>query len=561
MLRLAVSYGHEVRHFPLAKDRSASLGSSSDNDFVITCAGVSRKHATITASADRVVLRDLGSKNGLVVHGERVREATLIPGDSVHIGRAHVLVERVSTPDVELAIAFEARSGSHPSERSTGEADVSTHSVRESLRWARDAENGTIRRDELLERARQILGSEALVAYSVADGEVIVRSVEGPLPPGALSNLQNGVTADQWATVALPDKSTVAAYLGDPARRREEWWDDFFEHVAVTLYGREPAGEEPAAAVRELIIPDEFISGESRPMRRVLDELRAIVRSDLNILVRGESGTGKELFARIIHDTAVGRQRPFRALNCAAIPADMLEAELFGVRGRVATGVDPRPGLFVEANGGTVFLDEIGDMPDRLQPKVLRVLEEREVVPLGTSAPVKINVRVAASTNRNLEAMIEAGIFRHDLYFRIRGAEIVIPPLRERPEDIAQLVTAFAQRSAARQKKRIRGVSRRALDVLASYQWPGNIRELKNAVERAVARCSSGGTLDSQQFDQLVSTSVPPTSSQRLDAVERDAIAEALRKTGNNISAAAELLGITRGGLYKKMRRFSIKRR
>jgi len=546
----------------LAAGVTATIGSSRENDFVIAWPGVSRRHATITRLGDRAVVNDLGSKNRLLFRGQRTNSVELSAGDIVHIGRARVLIERISTPDADLAIVFEQRASSgasQPVSRSTDAADAVSHPVREVLRWARDAEAGTDR-FELLERARRILFVEAFVVYTT-NGEIIVRSVEGSLPPDALASLQQDVD-ENWSAVPLPTGDSLAAYVSDPTCRKQEWWNDFLEHVALKLYVRDTERDEILPRARDqLVVAPEFVSGDSRAMRRVLEELRAVVRSDLNILIRGESGTGKELFARMIHDTARPGSRPFRAVNCAAIPAEILEAELFGVRRHIATGVDARPGLFVEANGGTVFLDEIGDMPERLQPKLLRVLQEREVMPLGAPAPVKIDVRLVSSTNQDLESMIERGTFRHDLYYRIRGAEIVIPPLRDRPEDIPQLVTVFALRNAARHKKRIRGVSRRALELLVHYDWPGNVRELQNAVARAVLRARSGGTLDTSHFDQLRATvAPPPTHPTHLQTVERDAIEEALRKSDGNISAAARLLGITRAGLYLKMKRYAIKR-
>ena len=262
--------------------------------------------------------------------------------------------------------------------------------------------------------------------------------------------------------------------------------------------------------------------------------------------------------------------------------AELLEADLFGVEARVATGVDPRPGLFAKAEGGTLVLDEIGDMAERLQAKLLRVLQEREVLSVGAHHPRKIKVRVISASNQNLAQRVEAGTFRADLYYRLRGLQFHLPPLRERKDDLPALVLAFAHEAANRYDKEIHGVSRKALDLLTAYAWPGNVRELKNEVGRAVLLAKAGGHLESEHFGpvryavehatapaQHAETPTSPVSAStdsqidpapralhgRLDAVERQAISEALLLSQGNKSKAAQILGITRNGLALKMKR------
>ncbi len=304
----------------------------------------------------------------------------------------------------------------------------------------------------------------------------------------------------------------------------------------------------------------------------------------MDVLLLGETGTGKELIARLVHASGHSAKGPFIAINCAAIPSELLEADLFGVEARVATGVDPRPGLFAKAEGGTLFLDEIGDMAERLQAKLLRVLQEREVLPVGAHHPKKIHVRVISASNKDLAARVEAGTFRDDLYYRLRGLQFHLPPLRERKEDLPSLVLAFAQEGAKRYDKEIRGISRKALELLTAYAWPGNIRELKNEVDRAVLLATDGGHLESDHFGPVkyavehsrantpqndaamttgsahaVEASASGALHGRVDAVEREAILEALRATHGNKSKAAQLLGITRNGLALKVKRLGIK--
>jgi transcriptional regulator with PAS, ATPase and Fis domain len=340
----------------------------------------------------------------------------------------------------------------------------------------------------------------------------------------------------------------------------------------------EPAGPHATlslAAAHSLGMAPEMVVGSSPAMHALLATIRATARSDLSFLLLGETGTGKELIASLLHRSGPAAKGPFVAVNCAAIPADLLEAELFGVVKGAATGVEPRPGRFAEADGGTLLLDEVGELPLSLQAKLLRVLQEREVFPLGARAPRRLQVRILSASNRSLEELVSGGTFRADLFFRLRGIELRLPPLRERREDLGELTLAFAVRAAAKQRKEIRGVSRRAFSLLARHDWPGNIRELKTAVEAAVALCADGGTLESRHFS-LASVARttgeepsrqtnpgivhrPPgaTLGERIAAVEREAIDEALAATGGNKTQAARLLGITRNGLNLKLRRLA----
>jgi transcriptional regulator with PAS, ATPase and Fis domain len=263
------------------------------------------------------------------------------------------------------------------------------------------------------------------------------------------------------------------------------------------------------------------------------------------------------------------------AINCAAIPSELLEAELFGVHGRVATGVDPRPGRFAQAEGGSLFLDEIGELPDRLQAKLLRVLQEREILPLGAVNPRPIHLRVIAASNRNLLQLSRDGAFRPDLYYRLSALRFDLPALRDRREDIPGLTLAFANEAAARHHKNVRGISRSALAALIDYDWPGNIRELRNQVQRAMLICEPNGLLDASHFEleppahpsprapeavavQSASNEPLAPMHRQVEALERGAIARALVQCNGNRSAAARLLGITRNGLALKLRRLGL---
>jgi transcriptional regulator with PAS, ATPase and Fis domain len=309
-------------------------------------------------------------------------------------------------------------------------------------------------------------------------------------------------------------------------------------------------------------------------MEELFRQIRMSVRSTMDVLILGETGTGKELIAKLVHASGPGARGPFVAVNCAAVPSELLEAELFGVESRIATGVEPRLGLFAQAKDGTLFLDEIGELPLMLQAKLLRVLQEREVRPLGAARPKPFGARVVSATNSDLESKVASGSFRADLYFRLRGLEFRVPALRERREDISALAVHFVDRAAREQEKCVCGLSHSAILYLSQHPWPGNVRELKAAVDRAVLLGAHGGILTSRDFTQ---TSVQPfrhvddpcpvrgrsdasgnPEIKPLRLIERDAIVRALAAASGVKTKAAQQLGITRNGLALKMKRLRI---
>ncbi len=315
-----------------------------------------------------------------------------------------------------------------------------------------------------------------------------------------------------------------------------------------------------------LVFPESYVRGQSAAMRSLDDQMLPLVRGDAPVLLLGETGVGKELVAHMLHASSPRAGGPFVAVNCAAIPSELMEAEMFGIGRGVATGVAERRGKFQLAQGGTLFLDEIGEMPVALQAKLLRALQGQEIQPLG-GAPVAFDTRVVAATNSDLDQRMDQGLFRRDRYYRVAGFVLRVPPLRERSEDIPELLDAFLcafAREAGRPTPRI---TPEALRALAAYPWPGNVRQLQHEVRRLVYLCPDGHAIDCALLPEYVldppieESSLPP-SSLRLDAhvahVERRLIRTALARTGGNRSAAALLLGISRNGLAIKMKRLGL---
>ncbi|EFF7470652.1 sigma-54-dependent response regulator transcription factor ZraR [Escherichia coli] len=299
--------------------------------------------------------------------------------------------------------------------------------------------------------------------------------------------------------------------------------------------------------------------GKSPAMQHLLSEIALVAPSEATVLIHGDSGTGKELVARAIHASSARSEKPLVTLNCAALNESLLESELFGHEKGAFTGADKRrEGRFVEADGGTLFLDEIGDISPMMQVRLLRAIQEREVQRVGSNQTISVDVRLIAATHRDLAAEVNAGRFRQDLYYRLNVVAIEVPSLRQRREDIPLLASHFLQRFAERNRKAVKGFTPQAMDLLIHYDWPGNIRELENAVERSVVLLTGEYISERELPLAIASTPIPLGQSQDIQPlveVEKEVILAALEKTGGNKTEAARQLGITRKTLLAKLSR------
>jgi transcriptional regulator with GAF, ATPase, and Fis domain len=446
-----------------------------------------------------------------------------------------------------------------------------------------------VERDYLITRDATLLGGRSLRLFFVSDDPDWPATIDLELDDFWLRLYSElGMRSALRATVRL--NGVAVGGLEFNSRQPDQYGleDVEFavrvaEHVALALSHqrlaeesrRVVAAQDRAAQLqhRVQVLAEELAAlsphralGRSRRWREVLAQATKVAPTDTTVLMTGESGTGKEVVARFVHRGSARKDGPFVALNCAALPEQLLESELFGHEKGAFTGaLNARPGRIEQAAGGVLFLDEVGEMNPAVQAKFLRVLQEREYQRLGGTRTLKADMRVLAATNRDLKAAIAQGSFREDLYYRLAVFDIALPPLRERPEDIPLLVDAFLEEIGRSVGRPAAGVSQEVQDKLAAYPWPGNVRELRNALERAVILCE-GGLITSDHLPLGISASAPRPASPvpaagaagTLDAAEREMIVQALARAGNNKSKAARALGLTRAQLRSRIEKHSL---
>ena len=424
---------------------------------------------------------------------------------------------------------------------------------------------------------REILSSAGLTVEEAGDGEEGLARFDAAPFPLVIADLRmprmDGMELLRRLLTRQPAPRVVLVTAHGSERQAAEAvragaWDYFRkpfdndELLAVVRRAAEAArlSDENATLQGELALSGELVF-DSEPMRRLAALVARVAPRDVTVLVTGESGTGKERVAEALWRASGRAARPFVRFNCGALVAELAEAELFGhVRGAFTGASRSRPGLFGEADGGTLLLDEIGELAPGLQVKLLRALQEGAVRSVGEERERKVDVRVIASTHRDLKEMVDRGAFREDLYYRLRVVELRIPPLRERPEDIPVLAAHFLRRFAGRFGMPVAAPGQALLDRLRAHAWPGNVRELENALESLVA-LSPDGALDLSLLPGPAAPAAAPLGlRQRVEAYERGLVAEALRAAGGNRTEAARALGISRVTLHDKLNKYGLAR-
>jgi len=551
-LELRLEDDEGARRVSLSSDVWHVIGSAVDAAARIADPTVSRRHASIRLDGMRICVRDEGSRNGTCVNGRPLRageETELADTQRLQVGECTIAWRVLDADETELGLSFDAADQEPERCPETPAATLAPIALDGFTRLAlpallRRIGEGCSRFELAGALAQAMLAHTPVQAIEVHDADADHTGVAACLfrshpPPGDDADVQQ-MQGLVWRIER--DARHAPAGTGAP-------WP-LLEALLALARDAKPAAARSAGA-------SEPVPASLEPVvQAIYRRARQVARSRISVLIRGESGTGKEVLARYLHECSAA-DRSFVAVNCAALPQDLLEAELFGVEKGVATGVDARAGLFERADGGTLFLDEIGDMELATQARILRVLQEGEVVRVGGRQPRAARVRVVAATHQPLEAMVADGRFRLDLLHRISDWEVTLPSLRERPRDIGPLALHFLGSRAAERPIRLRGISRRALDCLESWEWPGNIRELEREMARIAVFLDDGATVTAEDLRADIRGAIAQerTLEARLAAQERRWIEQALAQAGGKVDVAARQLGISRSTLYRKLGR------
>jgi len=588
-----------------------SVGRDSANHLSLRDRAVSRRHFAISKTDAAFQLIDLESHNGTFVNGIPVRRKFLTHGDTVRVGRCE-LVFLITEDDQQTLQPVQFR------EQETVDL-LTTSNVRAYTSQCEGTDVGRMARDlnalfkiantinsvrdlEVLQRLLlQLIGevipadSGAIVILRHADEEPSSSCVWQRHPNSApqMSIRREIVQRALWErspilSRPLPDSGETESILCVPlvgvertvgvlymaaagsADKFEDGHVHFLNSVAgiaaVTLenvLATESLRSENRRLQAELDL-EGVIIGESKPMHQVGNFVARVAKSDSTVLIRGESGTGKELVARAIHRNSLRADKPFVAINCAAIPEALLESELFGhEKGSFTGAIATKKGKLEIAESGTIFLDEIGELAPILQAKILRAVQEHEFERVGATRTLKLSARVIAATNKNLEDAIKTGQFRQDLYYRLNVVSVVVPPLRERPDDIPLLAMYFAAKYSERCNRPLKGISSAVRTLLVSYSWPGNVRELENAIEHALVLGTSEEIVLDDLPEALLEVQPAESSSvkyhDQINHLKKRMIADAVKQSKGSYTEAAKILGVHPNYLHRLIRNLDIK--
>lgn len=612
------------REFKLA-ERTVRIGRQLDNEISIADRKVSRYHCKILPDGPHFRLIDLDSHNGTQINDVPVRQRTLEHGDEIRVGFSVFIALLREEPPATLSIEFddtnswvtrrvsgaEAQSlvtGRQPPERASRELEalLKINAVLGSAKRLEDLEQKLLETlgdvvpadrgaiilvGDSIEHFSSIFGwertpesglpveiSRAAIDRALRERVAVLSDNVGPTADSA--DAQGGGTVrPAHSLLAVPlvvfDRVVGVIYLetcGSQVRLDEghlEWLGAFGRVAAVALENARRVQwlENENRRLRDELDVDHSMVGESLPIQEVYRFIARVAPAAATVLIRGESGTGKELVARAIHRNSPRVDKPFIALNCAAVAETLLESEMFGHEKGAFTGaVGLKKGRIELADGGTLFLDEISELAPNLQAKLLRVLQEREFERVGSAFPIKADIRVVAATNQDLEKAIKDGRLRADLYYRLNVVSITLPPLRERREDIPLLANYFALKHCKRLNRPAISISAEAQAYLTHYDWPGNVRELENAIERAVV-LGSGEVIRPENLpEDLLEIDIPtksllPHFHEVVKRTKRDLILNALKQTGGNYAEAAKALGLQPTYLHRLVRNLNLRPR
>lgn len=567
----------------LLKDGKNLVGRVNKSDIYLDDSQVSRKHAEFILLEGKVTVTDLGSTNGTVVNGKKIESALLKEGDEISIGSS-IFTFSLSTP-IEATIRglmgysqFDRRLFEELDRASRFKRPLSVMMIGldfdETKVKGDEKEKESLRKKKfikLVEHTKALIRTMDIMAYygrfelelmlpetGKNDAMILAQRILKITRDDAFMLLSIGISS-------YPEDSKSKDFLIDKSRRALK--------KAKTERNQIVQSKEDV----KTILPGDMqkVVIKSEKMIAIFELVSRIAKSNISVLIQGETGVGKEVIAEDIHYRSDRSQNSLVSVNCAALTETILESELFGYEKGAFTGADQQKiGLFESAKGGTIFLDEIGEMPAKTQAKLLRVLQSKKIMRVGGNREIAIDVRVIAATNKNLEDSIKKGIFREDLYFRLNAITINVPPLRERKEEIPELVDYFVKIFAEENSRGQMSISREALGFLMKYEWPGNVRELKNCIERACVIAPESTILPEHLALKMTSeeSMLKYSKSEDSDATlvgnmrdllenyEREIILNVLKKTNFNQTKAADLLKVPRRTLVSKIRKYDIKK-
>ena len=527
---------HSKAHFVVPKGQT-TIGSGANADIVLSDPTVSRQHAILRWQKQTLWIQDSDSTNGTQVNDKPVtHERALRVDDEISFGRVRFRLSEVESEDARIALSV--ASDDQQDAGTTLPPRVSDQFTQQDLPRILDALAGGLQPYQLAEQyGRMLYRQPGVVEVRIGQDQLVLSYC-------AQENLEDAQRLETFS--CGPFQIELATNM--------QYHPMQYLPLVNVLQRLLPFCTSPPKWTEERVQPKSTDSINPR-MQLLYRQLSSAAQSDLNVLILGETGTGKEVFAKALHQQS-GRTGELIAINCAALSDALLEAELFGIEKGVATGVTARDGCIRAADGGTLFLDEVGDMPAAVQIKLLRVLQEKQVYPVGSSEPVAVDVRVVSATHQNLQDLRNTDRFRLDLYHRLADWEVELPALRERPEDIPNLALTFLQRQLHKQSKPSQGITQAALDALKRYPWPGNVREL----EREMARCAVFLEQGSALTESMLSSSIRESGKdaggleqQLLDA-EKSILQTALSAQQGNATAAARTLQISRSTFYRRLK-------
>jgi two-component system response regulator HydG len=595
-------------HFLLEPDRTTRIGRGLDCDIVLTDALASRVHAVIVSNDDLWWVRDAGSRNGTFLNDQKIDEARLVEGSRLKVGSNEFTYHTsTSRPTGSLGMEHTQTIVRDQVIQSSDTGSFGVDSLKDaerahdlltlhqlSLKLLGCSDPDLVIHDslDLLQRRTKasvvgflwvsddgqlkpklVMPEDAARSVKLNDEltEIVCRQrkaiwVDDQRKDGSSQDLQH--FADAICVPLIDQHKTLGAlhlYM-EKSRFNQTDFDVAIPLANILTVALIRARRETILKVDNQRLSDKAavydeMLGESKPMLELKSRTTRVARATGCVLVRGESGAGKELVARAIHRASSRADRPMLSVNCAAIPRDLMESQLFGHKKGSFTGAEhDHTGWFQQANAGTLFLDEVGEMTLDGQAKLLRILEGHPFLPVGSTKEVTVDVRVIAATNRDLRDFVRDGKFREDLYYRLSVFELYIPPLRDRGTDIELLVNFFLDHFKRQHGRQTLGLSAEARTKLLSYQWPGNVRQLRNVMDSAVVLCE-GNTIQPGDLGLRDASASGELESLRLDFWERKLIQESLNRTGGNVPEAAKLLGLGRATLYRKIDEYGIDRK